>query len=123
MSEFKKGDTILVSPNGAFYVERVFVAEFKGCFHCEMDGGVELTPWRFAKPLPKKEYRPFTQKTFPRTPTLIRAKEPSNDEEYFVTGIFSDGVLRPQSFIKYAHLLKHYEMLDGDTWVPAGVKL
>jgi hypothetical protein len=124
MSEFKQGDTILVRNSNALdYVERVLVVEHQSRYYCEVEGETTLHPWECAKPLPKPEYEPFAQETFPRTPTLIRAKGYPDAGEYFVTSITPSGVIRHQGFASYANLLQHYEMLDGDKWVPAGVKL
>ena len=120
MYKFKQGEEILVRYSDGDWEKRIFFAEYENFYYCESTAREVLVSWKYAKPIPKKEYIPYTMDTFPKGMVWLRSK--TNSSIRLVIQLDDATIKAGAIYLSYAELKNDMEVsLDGrETWQPAG---
>ena len=121
MSEFEYGKMIDVRKSeGDKWEQHVFVVKHAGAYWCEHRGiPARITPWIYAKAIPKPERIEYTADTFPKGVAWVRLIGVRG--RHMVIQVESSYISLRHTSIFYEALANEYEISTDSckTWQPA----
>lgn len=114
MNEFKTGGKILVSNNKIHWWDGyIYLAEYKNRIITHKPKQDLLDTWKYAKPLPKEKYIPYTIDDAEEFRDKWVREKKEKDHIFKIWRYRHTGIFINSCWINYEHTINEVEYLDG----------